>query len=492
MVVGFWRLSTMEPGRRAPSSARSTCSSSASGSASSCRCSCSPSRTTSTTATSAWRPPGRPSSARSAAASAWPSAARSSPTASATSWPASGGTCRPRWRRATSRAIRSRSCRPPRSDAFVGAYADALQHRLPRLRADRGGRLRARLAAAREAAAAHGRGHRRRRGVRGAQAPRPAGRDRARALDAGAPRQPRADPRAPGPAGRRRADGAPVLGPRARGRGRADGCLRDRRARTRSTRRAWRRASPSCASSATSRGPREAVVLTAAGRDVARAARGRPSRAPGRAARRLVARARGRARRAAHAHGARRRRRPSRRRSAAPSTRPPRRRTGRRPGLDTPGGRRAGGCRLRPRHGGATVPDRGLRRRRVLDGRRQPAARRLRPGPDRGRAPARVLRAHGVGRRRPLRRALLPHLRRLRLRAQPPLALPPRPHRGDRRPRRAPARAGPHLRRAAARSSACSAPGARTGSTSRWPRRGGAASCSAGSAPARCAGSRRR
>ena len=30
---------------------------------------------------------------------------------------------------------------------------------------------------------------------------------------------------------------------------------------------------------------------------------------------------------------------------------------------------------------------------------------------------------------------------------QPPLALPPRSHRGDRRPRRAPARAGPHLRR---------------------------------------------
>ena len=49
--------------------------------------------------------------------------------------------------------------------------------------------------------------------------------------------------------------------------------------------------------------------------------------------------------------------------------------------------------------------------------------------PDRGRAPARVLRADGVGRRRPLRRALLPHLRGLRLRAQPPLALPPRPHR---------------------------------------------------------------
>ena len=56
----------------------------------------------------------------------------------------------------------------------------------------------------------------------------------------------------------------------------------------------------------------------------ARAARGGPSRAPGRAARRLVARARGRARRAAHAHGARRRRRPSRRRSAGRARSPPR------------------------------------------------------------------------------------------------------------------------------------------------------------------------
>ena len=97
-----------------------------------------------------------------------------------------------------------------------------------------------------------------------------------------------------------------------------------------------------------------------------------------------------------------------------------------------------------------------------------------------GRAPARLLRAHGLGRRRPLRRALLPHVRGLRLRAHPPLALPPRPHRGDRRPRRAPARAGPDLRRRRHRSSACWAPGARTGSTSRWPRRGGAASCCAG------------
>ena len=97
---------------------------------------------------------------------------------------------------------RSPSCRPPRA-AFVGAYADALTTVFLVCAPIAARRLRARLAAAREAAAAHGRGARRGRGLRGAQARGPGGGDRARALDAGAARHPRADPRAPVRAGGR-------------------------------------------------------------------------------------------------------------------------------------------------------------------------------------------------------------------------------------------------------------------------------------------------
>ena len=71
------------------------------------------------------------------------------------------------------------------------------------------------------------------------------------------------------------------------------------------------------------------------------------------------------------------------------------------------------------RHGRAPAADRGLRWRRVLDGGRQPAARRLRRLAHRGAAPARVLRTDRVGRRRPLRRALLPHVRGGGLRPEP-------------------------------------------------------------------------
>ena len=53
----------------------------------------------------------------------------------------------------------------------------------------------------------------------------------------------------------------------------------------------------------------------------------------------------------------------------------------------------------------------------------------------------------------------------LRLRAQPPLALPPRPHRGDRATPASTCSRRTSSTSAADRSSACSAPGARTGST---------------------------
>ena len=147
-------------------------------------------------------------------------------------------------------------------------------------------------------------------------------------------------------AGGPRPHGAPVLGPGARGRARADGRLRHRRRALRSTRRGWRRASPSCASSATSTArarrscspPPAATRSSASSRPVASAwpscsTAGRPSARPTSPA--LL-----------DADGARRRRRPSRRRSAARARAAPRHRTGRRFGLY---GRAEGaprGCRL--------------------------------------------------------------------------------------------------------------------------------------------------
>ena len=187
---------------------------------------------------------------------------------------------------------------------------------LPRVRADRGGRLRPRVAAAREAAAAHGRGDRRRRGLRGAQAR--------------TTRCPRSSARS-----RRWRGATPASGS-------SSGCAEQAGVEL-TARQCWVLArvgenEPTDAFAIADahavdparvaariaelrelgyvEGPGEGVVLTAGGPRRARAARRGPSRAPGRAARRLVARARGRARRAAHAHGARRRRRPSRRRSA--------------------------------------------------------------------------------------------------------------------------------------------------------------------------------
>ena len=92
--------------------------------------------------------------------------------------------------------------------------------------------------------------------------------------------------------------------------------------------------------------------------------------------------------------------------------------------------------------------DRRARRRRVLDGEGRLAARRLRALARRAPAAARVLPADRLGRRRPLRRALLPPLL-ARLRGQPRVAVPPRPgHRRRRgRPRQPPAEPGPDLRR---------------------------------------------
>ena len=130
------------------------------------------------------------------------------------------------------------------------------------------------------------------------------------------------------------------------------------------------------------------------------------------------------------------------------------------PDADRPDGPTCGRTRLRPpvprlhpaaasRSGhGAPPPDRRLRWRRVLDGAGKPAARRLRARAHRRRAAARVLRAHRLGRRRPLHRPVLPRLPVVDLRAVARLAVPPRQGRRDRlRRRRPPARAGPHLRR---------------------------------------------
>ena len=127
---------------------------------------------------------------------------------------------------------------------------------------------------------------------------------------------------------------------------------------------------------------------------------------------------------------------------------------------------------------GATA-DRGLRRRRVLDGARQPAARRRTSSLCRRKRPRVCFVPLGVGRRRPLRGALLP-------------PLPQRHLRADATSRCSGATAGratsastcwrrTSCTSAAARSSACSASGARTGSTRTCARRGGAAWCCAAS-----------
>src|SRR6476661_7962616 len=101
----------------------------------------------------------------------------------------------------------------------------------------------------------------------------------------------------------------------------------------------------------------------------------------------------------------------------------------------------------RPTDGRTAAPDRGVRRWRVLDGGGQPAPRRLRAATDRGRAPEGLLRADRLRRRRPLRGALLPRVLARALRAEPPVAVPPRPCGGGRGHGRAPAQPGPDLRR---------------------------------------------
>ena len=87
------------------------------------------------------------------------------------------------------------------------------------------------------------------------------------------------------------------------------------------------------------------------------------------------------------------------------------------------------------------------------------------------RAPAGLLRPDRLGRRRPLRRALLPRVRAGAVRAEPPLAVPPRPRGGGRRPRRRTCSPRTSSTSAAAASCRCWASGARTGSTPSWPRR---------------------
>ena len=84
----------------------------------------------------------------------------------------------------------------------------------------------------------------------------------------------------------------------------------------------------------------------------------------------------------------------------------------------------------------------------LLDGGRQPAARRLRPRAHRRERPKVCFLPTASRRRRPLHRALLPRVLAGALRAVARLAVPPRQGRRARlRPRRAPARPGPHLRR---------------------------------------------
>ncbi len=139
------------------------------------------------------------------------------------------------------------------------------------------------------------------------------------------------------------------------------------------------------------------------------------------------------------------------------------------------------------RHAYAAAPDRGVRRRRVLDGVGEHAARRLRAGADRRRAPAGLLPADRERRRRPLRRPLLPRVLRRRGASRRTSRC------SGARPASA-IRARTCSRRtsctsAAAASCRCSGPGARTGSTWRCARRGRRASSCAAARPARCAGS---
>ena len=104
------------------------------------------------------------------------------------------------------------------------------------------------------------------------------------------------------------------------------------------------------------------------------------------------------------------------------------------------------GARARPfDDGDCASPDRGLRRRRLLDGVGKPAARRVRARALPARAAAGLLPALGERRRRPLRRPLLPRLPGRALRGEPRLALPPRAGPGG--PARPPALPGPDLRR---------------------------------------------
>ena len=89
------------------------------------------------------------------------------------------------------------------------------------------------------------------------------------------------------------------------------------------------------------------------------------------------------------------------------------------------------GARRHPcAHERKATPDRRLRRRRVLDGVGQSAARRPRPVADRGRMSAGVLPAHRQRGRRPLRGALLPRVPILAVSAVAHLAVSPRDRRG--------------------------------------------------------------
>jgi hypothetical protein len=107
-----------------------------------------------------------------------------------------------------------------------------------------------------------------------------------------------------------------------------------------------------------------------------------------------------------------------------------------------------GGHRAKVDHAFPNPSDRRLWRRRLLDGEGQLAAGRLRPVADGSAAAPRLLPAHRLGRRRSLRRALLPPLL-APVRGEPRVTVPPRPGHGrDReRPRGPPPGAGPDLRR---------------------------------------------